>query len=144
MSKPETSRNVLLVGAIDFGTTYSGWAYSFQHDYKSDPTRATVQHWYSGSSTLVTEKTPTVPLIAPDGKTLVDFGYEAENRYKELVENDEHENYYYFRRFKMALNKEVSAGAACKLVFLKDFLHQSLTVSNVRAIVRSLFNVCFS
>ena len=55
----------------------------------------------------MTEKTPTVALIAPDGKTLVAFGYEAENKYKELVEEDKHRDYYYFRRFKMALNKEV-------------------------------------
>ena len=27
--------------------------------------------------------------------------------YKELAENEEHREYYYFRRFKMALNKEV-------------------------------------
>ena len=96
-----------LVGAIDFGTTYSGWAYSFLHDYKSDPTKVIVTHWYSGTDTLATEKTPTCALIAPDGKTLVGFGYEAENKYQKLVENGTHRQYYFFKRFKMALDKQV-------------------------------------
>ncbi|WAQ99507.1 hypothetical protein MAR_023880 [Mya arenaria] len=29
----------LLVAAIDFGTTYSGWAFSFRHDFEADPTK---------------------------------------------------------------------------------------------------------
>ena len=56
---------------------------------------------------MVTEKTPTCALIKPDGETLEAFGYEAENKYCELVENEAHEEYYYFRRFKMALNHTV-------------------------------------
>ena len=96
-----------MVGAIDFGTTFSGWAYSFIHEFESEPTKVTVKQWNSGSGTLVTEKTPTSALISPNGKTLVGFGYDAENKYKELAENEEHREYYYFKRFKMALNKEV-------------------------------------
>ena len=46
-------------------------------------------------------------LIKPDGETLEAFGYDAENRFKELVENDEQEGYYYFKRFKMMLNKKM-------------------------------------
>lgn len=96
----------LLVGALDFGTTFSGWAYSFKHDYESEPTKAYVHNWISESSTLITEKTPTCALIAPNGEELVAFGYDAENKYKVLAENGEHRDYYYFRRFKMALNHE--------------------------------------
>ena len=66
-----------------------------------------MKHWNSGSGTLVTEKTPTVVLIKPDGKTFEAFGYEAENRFKELVENGEQEGFYYFKRFKMTLNKNM-------------------------------------
>lgn len=98
------AKKPLIVGAIDFGTTFSGWAYSFLHEYKSDPTKATVQHWYGGQ--LVTEKTPTCALITSNFK-LEAFGYEAENKFKDLVENGEHHNYYYFRRFKMELNKGI-------------------------------------
>ena len=103
----QAHKGKFLVGAIDFGTTYSGWAYSFLHDYQSNPTNAVVTHWYSGTDTLATEKTPTCALIAPDGKTLVGFGYEAENKYQNFVENDTHKKYYFFKRFKMALDKLV-------------------------------------
>ena len=96
-----------MVGAIDFGTTFSGWAFSFLHEFRSDPTKSTVKHWYSGTGAVVTEKTPTCALIKPDGETLEAFGYEAENKYCQLAENDEHEDYYYFRRFKMTLDKKV-------------------------------------
>ncbi|XP_060603539.1 heat shock 70 kDa protein 12B-like [Ruditapes philippinarum] len=98
----------LIVGAIDFGTTNSGWAYSFFHDFKNDPTKAFVKHWHSGSGTLSTEKAPTVVLIRPDGKTLEGFGYDAENRYRELADLGEHHDYYYFKKFKMMLHKQLS------------------------------------
>ena len=97
----------LVVAAIDFGTTFSGWAYSFLHEYRSEPAKANVKQWNAGSGCLSTEKTPTCALISPDGQKLVAFGYEAENKYKILVENDEQRDYYYFKRFKMSLNKEV-------------------------------------
>ena len=35
----------LLVAAIDFGTTYSGWAFSFKHEYARDPTDITFSQW---------------------------------------------------------------------------------------------------
>ncbi|XP_045189848.2 heat shock 70 kDa protein 12B-like isoform X1 [Mercenaria mercenaria] len=93
----------VIVAAIDFGTTYSGWAFSFRTDYEKDPTKADVKHWHSGTGTLVTTKTPTCLLVKPDGVTFQAFGYEAENQYMELADKDEHKNYYYFRRFKMLL-----------------------------------------
>jgi hypothetical protein len=34
-----------MVAAIDFGTTFSGWAFSFDHDYKSDPTKISCKQW---------------------------------------------------------------------------------------------------
>ena len=97
----------MLVGAIDFGTTYSGWAFSFLHEFETDPKKASFKQWHSGSGTLVTEKAPTCLLIKSDGKTLEAFGYDAENMYRELADKNEHENYYYFRRFKMILNKKL-------------------------------------
>ncbi|XP_053408416.1 heat shock 70 kDa protein 12B-like isoform X2 [Mercenaria mercenaria] len=93
----------LIVAAIDFGTTYSGWAFSFGTDYEKDPTKADVKHWHSGTGNLVTVKTPTCLLVNPDGKTFQAFGYDAENQYLELAEKNEHKNYYYFRRFKVLL-----------------------------------------
>ena len=36
-----------IVAAIDFGTTFSGYAYSFYHDFREDPLRITTNHWTS-------------------------------------------------------------------------------------------------
>jgi hypothetical protein len=38
----------LVVGAIDFGTTYSGYAFSFAHDYEQDPVKIQANHWIGG------------------------------------------------------------------------------------------------
>ncbi|WAQ94605.1 HS12B-like protein, partial [Mya arenaria] len=89
----------LLVAAIDFGTTYSSWAFSFRHEYESDPTQISAKQWLEHEST----KGPTTVLIKPDGRTLEAFGYEAETRYAELIDEEAHESYYFFKRFKMKL-----------------------------------------
>lgn len=96
-----------MVAAIDFGTTYSGWAFSFRHEFESDPTKVSAKQWTGGQ--LVSSKGPTCALIKPDGKTLHSFGYDAETKYAELAEDEKHKDWYYFRRFKMTLfNRPVS------------------------------------
>ena len=95
------------MAAIDFGTTHSGYAYSFLHEYRSEPATIHLKYWTSGTATLITLKTPTCALISPDGQKLVAFGFDAEAMYGELAIDDQHRDYYYFRRFKMALSKEV-------------------------------------
>ncbi|KAL3862559.1 hypothetical protein ACJMK2_008519 [Sinanodonta woodiana] len=96
----------LLVAAIDFGTTFSSWAYSFKHDYDKEPTQIIVKEWNSGIG--ISSKAPTTALIRPDGKTLHAFGYDAEDKYASLAQNNEHKDWYYFRRFKMALFKDMT------------------------------------
>ncbi|KAL3885507.1 hypothetical protein ACJMK2_025560 [Sinanodonta woodiana] len=95
----------LLVAAIDFGTTYSGWAYSFAHQFNKDPTQISAKVWSDGK--LMSEKAPTTVLIKPDGKTFKAFGYEAEDMYAELAEAGEHRKWFYFRRFKMLLMDKI-------------------------------------
>ncbi|XP_045193513.2 heat shock 70 kDa protein 12A-like isoform X2 [Mercenaria mercenaria] len=95
----------LVVGAIDIGTTYSGWAFSFVHDFERDPTKATLKNW--DCYLLDTKKTPTCLLIKPDRKTLKDFGYAAEDRYIRLTDDGKQNNYYYFKRFKTNLKKKL-------------------------------------
>ncbi|KAK3580556.1 hypothetical protein CHS0354_009513 [Potamilus streckersoni] len=95
----------LLVAAIDFGTTYSGWAYSFEHQFKKDPTQISAKVWSGGQ--LVSEKAPTTVLIQPDGKTFEAFGYQAEDKYADLAESGEHRKWFYFRRFKMLLMDKI-------------------------------------
>ena len=94
----------MLVAAIDFGTTYSGYAFSFKHDYQIDPTKvSTNQNWVAGSMQLVSLKAPTCVLFDKN-KKFHSFGYEAENVYSELALDNEHQQWYFFRRFKMVLH----------------------------------------
>ena len=94
----------ILVAAIDFGTTYSGYAFSFKHDYQNDPTKvSTNQNWVAGSMQLVSLKAPTCVLF-DEKKNFHSFGYEAENVYSELALDNEHHKWYFFKRFKMILH----------------------------------------
>lgn len=88
-----------LIAAIDFGTTYSGHAFSFKHDYKKDPLNITAHKWSTDS---LTHKTPTSALF-DENKTLIAFGYEAEKQFRELSEDNKHHDHYFFERFKMQL-----------------------------------------
>ncbi|XP_053384646.1 heat shock 70 kDa protein 12B-like [Mercenaria mercenaria] len=90
----------LLVAAFDFGTTYSGYAFSFLND----PLKiVTNQSWIAGSEKLISLKTPTCVLLKPN-KEFHSFGFEAENKYADLAEDDEHHGWLLFRRFKMKLH----------------------------------------
>jgi hypothetical protein len=95
-----------LVAAIDFGTTYSGYAFSTISNFKHDPSKIYAnQAWNAGGRQLLSLKTSTCLLL--DGrKQLLSFGYDAENEYAELVLDDKHHDHYYFSRFKMRLYNE--------------------------------------
>lgn len=85
----------LLVIAIDFGTTYSGYAFSFKgHKGKI----LTKTHGY----TLCDDRIPTIVLLNPD-KTFNSFGYEAQDTYSKLGE--EKQTYFYCENFKIAFYK---------------------------------------
>ncbi|KAL3831479.1 hypothetical protein ACJMK2_023220 [Sinanodonta woodiana] len=107
----------LVVAAIDFGTTYSGYAYSFVSDFKNDPLKIYANtKWNSGGGEgLVTDKTPTTILFEPNGN-FHSFGYQAENKYDNLVNDDEHEEWYYFSRFKMTLHGQTEIRRDMELI----------------------------
>ncbi|XP_033742661.1 heat shock 70 kDa protein 12B-like [Pecten maximus] len=92
----------LLVAAIDFGTTYSGYAFSFLHDYKRDPLKVSANNWTAGSGGLISLKTPTCVLFKTNGE-FHSFGFEAEDKYSDLALDGEQDGWRYFRRFKMKL-----------------------------------------
>jgi len=97
-------KSKLLVAAIDFGTTYSGYAFSMKHQYKDDPLKVSVnQAWVAGSMALTSYKAPTCVLF-DENKLFHSFGYEAEDTYSELALDKEHEKWYFFKRFKMRLH----------------------------------------
>ena len=93
----------LLVAAFDFGTNFSRYAYSFKHD----PMKILISTWNTGSD-KVWLKTPTSVLLTAS-KEFDSFGFEAENKYVNLTENDWHHGWMFFRRFSMNLHKEVRA-----------------------------------
>lgn len=93
-----------LVVAIDFGTTYSGYAFQFRHEYSAkDPTVISApQSWSDGTKQVLSLKTPTALLL--NGDLEIDsFGYEAERKYSNLCEESKHMEWYFYRRFKMKL-----------------------------------------
>ncbi|XP_052779685.1 heat shock 70 kDa protein 12A-like [Mya arenaria] len=96
--------DILLVAAIDFGTTFSGWSFSFRDVFKSEPTRVSTKYWHGNQH--ISLKAPSSVLIKPDGQTFSAFGYQADTKYNELVEKNEHNEWYYFTRFKMQLYKQ--------------------------------------
>ncbi|XP_052814564.1 heat shock 70 kDa protein 12A-like [Mya arenaria] len=91
----------LISVAIDFGTTFSGYAYSTKGDFKQDPAKVFAANWSDGQG-LITTKAPTAVLFRPDG-SLSKFGYDAETEYASLVGDNAQEGWSYFRRFKMLL-----------------------------------------
>jgi len=105
MASNNINRTRLFVAAIDFGTTYSGYAFSSKDGFKQEPLKVVSNVWNAGTRSLISHKAPTALLLNPD-KTFKAFGYEAENQYIELSEEDKDvQKYYYFHRFKMVLHK---------------------------------------
>lgn len=86
--------------ALDFGTTYSGYAF-WRKD--TDPLVITSGKWNTGSKDVLESlKTPTSLLLNKNNE-VIEFGFEAEKIFKELVEDGNDKEYRYFRQFKMKL-----------------------------------------
>ena len=98
----------LLVAAIDIGTTYSGYAFSFVHEQtgsEADPDRIHVNTWENEGGSRTYFKTPSCLLLHPNGN-LDCFGNEAIEKYNTLAEDKKHHDRYFFWQFKMTLHQE--------------------------------------
>ena len=105
----------LFVAAIDFGTTYSGYAFSSRDDFKEVPLKIKAnQAWNAGSQRHLSLKTPTC-LLLDDKEEFVSFGYEAENMYSDIVIDRKQNEYFFFQRFKMQLYKN-KVNNLCNLI----------------------------
>lgn len=113
----------MYVAGIDFGTTFSGLAFSWKDDWLRVHLEWSTSHQWASS------RSPSVLLLNPD-KSFLAFGYQAQNVFIDLREDstsdsdssdsDSQEetgnaakenwrNYYYFHDFKMLLlNENVS------------------------------------
>ncbi|VDI54468.1 Hypothetical predicted protein [Mytilus galloprovincialis] len=135
-------RDYLLVAAIDFGTTYSGYAFSMRDTYKTDPLKIHAnQAWNAGGRQLLSLKTPTC-LLLNSNKDFDSFGYEAENRYAELVMDGEQDDYYYFHRFKMSLhnNKNVKGDMVLEEITGKPVPAIDVFALSIKALVKHLMD----
>ncbi|XP_078269571.1 heat shock 70 kDa protein 12A isoform X2 [Rhinoraja longicauda] len=133
-------QSFVVVVAIDFGTTSSGYAYSFARDPECIHI---MRRWEGGDPGVSNQKTPTTLLMTPDGK-YHSFGYAARDFYHDLDPNDS-KQWLYFEKFKMKLHttsdltieteleaangKKVKAIEifACALMFFKDHALQELS-----------------
>lgn len=101
----------IVIAAIDFGTTYSGYAYIFRDELdkakdSSEKRNVIYKHWQSGSDAgICSRKTPTCLLLNPKGE-FDSFGYPAEGKYYNLMNDDAHHGWKFFKRFKMILLNE--------------------------------------
>ena len=100
--------NWLVVTAIDLGTTFSGYAFSFRSDFETNPLKINTNDWSSEGVHNAEMKAPSVLLLNPD-QSFKSFGYRAQNDYTELLEEpEEASSYYYVKIFKMQLHNRVN------------------------------------
>ncbi|XP_044285491.1 heat shock 70 kDa protein 12B isoform X2 [Varanus komodoensis] len=115
-----------VVVAIDFGTTSSGYAFSFT----SDPEAIhMMRKWEGGDPGIAHQKTPTSLLLTPEG-AFHSFGYTARDYYHDL-DPDEARDWLYFEKFKMKIHStsdltmktELEAVNGKKVPALEVFAH---------------------
>ncbi|XP_046885836.1 heat shock 70 kDa protein 12A isoform X2 [Hypomesus transpacificus] len=94
-----TGPSFVVVVAIDFGTTSSGYAYAFTNEPECIHT---MRRWEGGDPGVSNQKTPTTILLTPDRK-FHSFGYAARDTYHDL-DPIESKQWLYLEKFKMKLH----------------------------------------
>ncbi|NXK83914.1 HS12B protein, partial [Amazona guildingii] len=98
-ARSQQTASFAVVVAIDFGTTSSGYAFSFS----SDPEAIhMMRKWEGGDPGVANQKTPTSLLLTPDG-AFHSFGYTARDYYHDL-DPEEAREWLYFEKFKMKIH----------------------------------------
>lgn len=112
--KVSSSNAYLAVVAIDFGTAYSGYAFSTTDMYKASPLRIAVKNWKGQRE----YKTSTSVLLDAH-KKLIKFGSDAQDEYARIRAGRDLDSYYYFENFKMMLY-----GSKVSLLIVRVFMPQ--------------------
>ena len=94
-------QSFFVVVAIDFGTTFSGYAFAFTRDPDSVHM---MRRWEGGDPGVTNQKTPTTLLLKPDG-SFHSFGFGARDFYHDL-EPEDAKKWMYFEKFKMSLHSD--------------------------------------
>lgn len=95
-------RNALIMAAIDFGTTFSGYAFARRVDFEKNQSIIHVPSWSFPSQGLISFKTPTTVLMDKN-EEFVAFGFKAETKYAEFLEEGKGDDHFYFHHFKMLM-----------------------------------------
>ncbi|KAK7909579.1 hypothetical protein WMY93_014263 [Mugilogobius chulae] len=96
--RPHMACPFSVVVAIDFGTTSSGYAFSFTHSEAIH----VMKRWEGGDPGVANQKSPTCLLLTPDLK-FHSFGFSARDFYHDL-DPDEARHWLYFDKFKMKIH----------------------------------------
>lgn len=96
------SSKIKMVAAMDFGTTYSGYAFKLIGIENHE--NIYVKSWNdeAGGGCLPSEKAPTCVLLEANGD-FQSFGYTAE---REFSECEDPKNWRFFKHFKMILHRD--------------------------------------
>lgn len=95
-------KDVKVVGAIDIGTSFSGYASSTREMFKFNPLEIrNIPRWIVTGVGYIF-KTETCILMAQDGN-VVALGDEAKDIYADFLEHGKADEYRFFDRFKMLL-----------------------------------------
>ncbi|XP_059673984.1 heat shock 70 kDa protein 12B [Gavia stellata] len=125
-ARSQQTASFAVVVAIDFGTTSSGYAFSFS----SDPEAIhMMRKWEGGDPGVANQKTPTSLLLTPEG-IFHSFGYTARDYYHDL-DPEEARDWLYFEKFKMKIHStsdltmktELEAVNGKKMQALEVFAH---------------------
>ncbi|XP_062571658.1 heat shock 70 kDa protein 12A-like [Saccostrea cucullata] len=132
----EEKRTWQVVAAIDFGTAYSGFAFSM----KDSQLDVIPGKWKTHSSDLLeSPKTPT-SLLLTISNDFVAFGYEAEKQFRELVEEDKHNDYRYFNQMKMVLFQDKRDETAVEVM---DHMNRPMKALDVFSLaIKYLYDQC--
>ncbi|GAA6228233.1 heat shock 70 kDa protein 12B [Lates japonicus] len=97
--RPRMACPFSVVVAIDFGTTSSGYAFSFTQDSEAIHM---MKRWEGGDPGVANQKSPTCLLLTPDLR-FHSFGFAARDFYHDL-DPEEARHWLYFDKFKMKIH----------------------------------------
>ena len=101
----------LLTVGIVIGNEDTGYGFLTRRDHNKDSSKYSRKIWSSRKDEC-SSMTPTCILFTKD-KVFHSFGYESKNKYTELVEDNEHEEWYFFEKFLSAMTMQ----EVCMLFF---------------------------
>lgn len=123
------------VVALEITSRHSRYAFSFKHEFETDPLKIHVNRgWNSGNRHCISLKIPTCILL-DNNKDIIDFGYEAFNKYQEICFDEDRACYYFFDRpFKVVENNMYQVSIACRYHYLTSPFTLDISISSTRII----------